>query len=334
MAERRMFAKAIVESDVFLEMPHCAQTLYFHLSMNADDEGFVNRVQTIMRMVRAGADDLNILVARRFVILFDTKVLVVKHWRINNYLRSDRFHPTEHIEERGMLNVKENGAYTLADAVLQDEIGTQIGGGIPVGTPLVYQRYTELYKNRIEERSSYRASESAHAGATTTTSTTSKNISADNAYTRDVTTTTTPSIEDVRDFAEKNGIVTDLDAFYAYNEMRGWDVKNWRGALKRWAQKDAEKASAQPVSIQPTNNQIPVSTSDSFWRAEAFNTLYTDDRFRALDAKVRRLSLEQAHAEIDGKDSTEIAAERDRAIDERATRAQELGFDPAKLWED
>lgn len=329
MAERRMFAKAIVESDAFLEMPHGAQVLYLHLGMNADDDGFVNRVQTIMRMVRAGADDLNILVARRFVILFDTKVLVVKHWRINNYIQKDRYRPTDYQEEFSRLILNKNGAYSLPEPA---ENSSGNDGCIQP----VYRLDTQirLGKVRLDECSSGRASECVHAGATTTTSTISKNISADNAYTRDVTTTTTPSIEDVRDFAEKNGIVTDLDAFYAYNEMRGWDVKNWRGALKRWAQKDAEKASAQPVSIQSTNNQIPVSTSDSFWRAEAFNTLYTDDRFRALDAKVRRLSLEQAHAEIDGKDSTEIAAEWDRAIDERATRAQELGFDPAKLWED
>lgn len=329
MAERRMFAKAIVESDAFLEMPHGAQVLYLHLGMNADDDGFVNRVQTIMRMVRAGADDLNILVARRFVILFDTKVLVVKHWRINNYIQKDRYRPTDYQEEFSRLILNKNGAYSLPEPA-------ENSGGNDGCIQPVYRLDTQirLGKVRLDESSSERASECVHTDATTTASITSKNISADNAYTRDMTTTTTPSIEDVRDFAEKNGIVTDLDAFYAYNEMRGWDVKNWRGALKRWAQKDAEKATVSVISKPTSNNDIPLSSSASFSRAEAFDILNRDSKFKTLDAKVRRLELDEAHAEIAGEDGSKIAKEKEKAKKSRANRACELGFNPALLWED
>ena len=115
MAERRMFAKTIVASDAFLDMPLSARCLYFALGMYADDEGFVNNVNSIMRLVGASTDDKNILLVRRFVIEFPSGVFLIKHWRINNYLRSDRFQATKYIEERNQVVIGENGAYVLVD---------------------------------------------------------------------------------------------------------------------------------------------------------------------------------------------------------------------------
>ena len=112
MAERRMFSKKITTSDAFLEMPDSAQNLYFHLSMDADDDGFVGSPKSIMRLVRAKEDDMKLLVAKSFIIPFDSGIIVIKHWRINNLIRSDRYKPTTYTEERAMLAVKENGAYT------------------------------------------------------------------------------------------------------------------------------------------------------------------------------------------------------------------------------
>lgn len=117
MAERRMFAKTIIDSDAFLDMPMSAQCLYFHLCMRADDEGFVNNPKKIQRMIGASEDDAKVLVGKKFIIPFDSGVIVIKHWKIHNYIRGDRLKETEYLEERNLLDVKDNGAYTLiADA--------------------------------------------------------------------------------------------------------------------------------------------------------------------------------------------------------------------------
>lgn len=113
MAEKRMFAKTIIDSDAFLDMPLSSQALYFHLSMRADDEGFVNNPKKIVRMICAAQDDLNVLILRNFVIPFDSGIIVIKHWKMNNYLRSDRFKPTVYTRERSMLILNKNGAYSL-----------------------------------------------------------------------------------------------------------------------------------------------------------------------------------------------------------------------------
>jgi len=107
-----MFSLQITESDAFLDMPLSSQALYFHLSMNADDEGFVNSPKRVMRMVGASEDDLKILLTKRFLIAFPSGVMVVKHWKINNSIPNDRFKPTDYQEERAMLEVKQNKAYT------------------------------------------------------------------------------------------------------------------------------------------------------------------------------------------------------------------------------
>lgn len=115
MAERRMFSKTIVDSDAFLDMPLSTQALYFHLSMRADDDGFLNNAKKIQKIIGASDDDLKLLIIKRFVIAFDDGIIVVKHWRMNNYLRKDRYTPTVYQEEFKMLGIKDNGAYTLLD---------------------------------------------------------------------------------------------------------------------------------------------------------------------------------------------------------------------------
>ena len=131
-----MFSTQIIDSDAFLEMPLSSQTLYFHLSMRADDDGFVNNPKRIQRMIGASDDDLKLLIAKSFVLTFDSGVLVIKHWRINNYIRSDRYKPTLYSEEMQQLGVKDNGSYTFNNS----------------GIPMVYQTDTEyrLDKNRLE----------------------------------------------------------------------------------------------------------------------------------------------------------------------------------------
>ena len=115
MAQRRMFTEKIVESDAFTEMPLSTQALYFHLNMEADDDGFVNNPKRVSRSVGASEDDLKILIAKRFVLPFESGIIAIKHWRMHNLLRKDRYTETQYQEEKNMLLLKENGAYTEAD---------------------------------------------------------------------------------------------------------------------------------------------------------------------------------------------------------------------------
>lgn len=112
MAKRRMFSQQITESDSFLEMPLSTQALYFHLGMSADDDGFVNNPKRIQRVIGANEDDLKLLIAKNFVIGFDSGVIVIKHWKMNNYIPKDRYTPTVYEEEKAMLFEKPNRAYT------------------------------------------------------------------------------------------------------------------------------------------------------------------------------------------------------------------------------
>ena len=103
MAQRRMFSKKITETDKFLEMPLSSQALYFHLSMGADDEGFIDRAKTIQRTIGASGDDMKLLIAKGFLIPFESGVVVIRHWRIHNFIQSDRFQKTIHEKEKNQL---------------------------------------------------------------------------------------------------------------------------------------------------------------------------------------------------------------------------------------
>ena len=110
-----MFAKSIVLSDAFLDMPLSARCLYFTLGMLADDDGFIGSPKSIMRQCGASQDDMAILLQKRYVLAFESGVIVIKHWRMNNYLQNDRHKSTTYLEELGTLIVDERGAYTEAN---------------------------------------------------------------------------------------------------------------------------------------------------------------------------------------------------------------------------
>jgi hypothetical protein len=112
MAERRMFAKTIIDSDAFLEMPMSCQALYFHLCMRADDDGFINNPKKISRMIGSNEDEIKILLAKRFLIDFESGVIVIKHWRMHNYIAKDRYKETVYKNEKKQLEINDNGAYT------------------------------------------------------------------------------------------------------------------------------------------------------------------------------------------------------------------------------
>ena len=114
MAERRMFAKTIVTSDAFLDMPATTRCLYFTLAMFADDDGFVNSPKSIMRQSGASEDDLKILFTKRYILGFDSGVIVIKHWKIHNLIQKDRYKETTYLEEKAQLVLDDKKAYTEA----------------------------------------------------------------------------------------------------------------------------------------------------------------------------------------------------------------------------
>ena len=114
MANKLMFAKSIIDSDAFLDMPATTQLLYFHLSMRADDDGFVNNPKKIQRMVGCSDDDLKLLMAKSFIIAFESGVIVIKHWKIHNYIRNDTYNETLCKTEKKMLCLDENKEYQFA----------------------------------------------------------------------------------------------------------------------------------------------------------------------------------------------------------------------------
>lgn len=180
MAERRMFAKTIVLSDAFLDMSPTARCLYFTLGMFADDDGFVNSPKGIMRQCGASEDDLKLLLAKKFVLAFESGVIVIKHWRINNYLRSDRYVETKYTEEKSLLTIDEKGTYGFGipsmgipsigkDSIDKDSIGKDSNNtptrkmyGQYKNVPLSDEQYSKLkeefpsnYEEWIEKVSDY-----------------------------------------------------------------------------------------------------------------------------------------------------------------------------------
>lgn len=195
MAERRMFAKTIVTSDAFLDMPLSARCLYFTLGMFADDDGFVNNPKSIMRQVGASTDDLNLLLAKRFILAFDSGVIVIKHWRIHNYIRNDRYKETKYIDEKSTLMLDEKGAYKEWDTV---------------GIPLVSKMDTQV--SIVEDKLS-------KDRLNTTTTDEPPMLSEVYLYFKDF-------VDDAINEAEK---------FHAYNANKGWTcLPDWRAAADLW----------------------------------------------------------------------------------------------------
>lgn len=205
MAERRMFAKTIIDSDAFIDMPVTTRLLYYDLGMRADDDGFVNSPKKIMRMVGASQDDLAILISKKFIIPFETGVVVIKHWRIHNYIRNDRYKPTKYEEEMSQLVVKENGAYTLG---IPD--GNQMDtNGIPMVSTLDTQ--DRLGKDRLGK-------------------------DRDNKRTR----FTPPTLEEVKAYCEERKNNVDAEHFIDYYSSQHWKKANgrpledWKAAVRTW----------------------------------------------------------------------------------------------------
>ena len=224
MAERRMFAKTIIDSDAFLDMPVTARLLYYDLAMRADDDGFVNSPKKIMRMIGASQDDLAILCARKFLIPFETGVVVIKHWRIHNYIQNDRYKPTSYQDEKSKLVVKDNKAYSLKE-----------GYETAVITPCIQDVSKLETQVRIELGKSKDSLESGAKG-------TSRKF-------------VPPTFEEVKAYCDERNNGIDPQHFIDYYQMRGWVLSNgkkmvdFRAAIRTWEQRNKK--------------EVPVETKDT-----------------------------------------------------------------------
>mgnify|MGYP007090497323 FL=1 len=247
MAERRMFAKSIIDTDAFLDMPASSQNLYFHLAMRADDDGFVDNPRKIQRIVGASDDDLRILIGKRYILAFDSGVIVIKHWRLHNYIRKDRYTPTLYEEEKNSLYLKENGAYTdhpveppeMPEQTVENTPETASENSMAtIGQPMVTHLATQdrlgkdrLVEGRIEGSSSLRSEEPKKV---------KKKSSA--AF-------VPPTLEEVAAYARERNSSVDPKKFFEYFntpndkgqtwiDSKGNPVRNWKQKFLTWEGRD------------------------------------------------------------------------------------------------
>ena len=235
MANRRMFAKTIIDSDAFLDMPPSTQVLYFHLAMRADDDGFINNPKTIMRIVGAKDDDIKLLVAKRFIIPFDSGVVVIKHWRIHNYIQNDRYTETKYIDEKNQLIINKKNGYSLKQIGLLDDENDNV---------YILDTQDRLGKDRLgKDRLELERDK--------------------NKATRFIK----PTIDEIKTFLNEQEYETDIDRyadrFYNFYESKGWKVgkekmKDWKAAIRGWLSRDniKKKEEVAAETIDDLNDPI------------------------------------------------------------------------------
>ena len=208
MAERRMFAKSIIDSDAFLELPAKSQLLYFHLAMRADDEGFVNKAKTVSRTCGCSEEDLQRLVKEQFLIQFDGGLVVIRHWKVHNWIRGDRLRPTVYTTQKAALVLDESGAYTLcqtSDRQVTDNCQTQ----------------DRLGKDRLGKVSSGQESIGGCGGT-----------EADPSF-------RAPTLTEVMIYVKQKKYQVDPERFLQFYLKNGWKeqgkpMKDWKGAVDLW----------------------------------------------------------------------------------------------------
>ena len=220
MAERRMFAKTIVDSDAFLDMPATAQLLYFHLAMRADDDGFVNKPKAVMRLCGARDDDAKTLIEKKFLIPFESGVVVIKHWKIHNYIAKDRYKETKYKEEKATLSLDDNNSYTTCIQPV-DKLNTQ----------------DRLGKDRLGK-------DSIDIGICASNDAPPPKKSKKFAK---------PTLEEVEAYCNERGNNVDPQRFIAHYESNGWKVgknamKNWKAAVISWERNEYANNAEKPES--------------------------------------------------------------------------------------
>ena len=240
MANRRMFSLDIIDTDTFLDMPATARLLYYDLGMRADDDGFLQNAQRIVRMTDAGKDDLALLMEKGYLIPFESGACVIRHWCVNNQIRKDRYRPSICTEERALLGVSDSGEYVLADTLSPD-------GELPSGCRLVANPATQyrlgkdrLDKNRIGKRSLEKDSVSEECAHND-----DESLDAEETLQR----FSPPTAEDVRAYCAEMGIDIDAEKFVSYYSATGWKrgntmISDWKSCVHLWSLRQKNERTA------------------------------------------------------------------------------------------
>lgn len=210
-----MITKLVTDDDHFLNLSSSAQALYLHLNMSADDDGFCNQISASMFKAHASVEDLEALLRNRYIYQFENGVIVIKHWRMANALRKDRYTPTAFQEELAKLQLKDNGSYTL------------VADWLPDGCRLV-----ATDKNRLEEIRL------------------DKNSLDDSSAVSDKPKTTKrfkpPTIDEIQAYIDENYFMVDANKFFDYYTANGWTIggkskmKDWKATVRNWDRREQE----------------------------------------------------------------------------------------------
>lgn len=261
MADKRMMSKSVIDTDMFLDMPASTQCLYFQMLLRADDDGFLKNAKTIMRTVGASPDDVKLLIAKQYLIPFDTGIMAIKHWRIHNYIKKDRYKPTD-CEEIKLLEVNEKGEYVLAEPS-RNQVGSKMEPTcIQSGTTLEPMRNQVGSKMEPQVRDRDRDRLEIEIGKDRDSRESSrKRSSANNSTTAHKFVK--PTLEELKAYIAENGYTFPAEAFMDYYESNGWKVgrntmKSWQATCRTWQRHELprkEQDNQGPVS--PEIDNIP-----------------------------------------------------------------------------
>lgn len=218
MAQKRMFSLLVTDTDKFLDMSASAQALYFHLGMHGDDDGFVCSPRKIARAAGCNDDDLRLLASKGYIIPFESGVVVITDWAINNTLKNDRYHPTIYAEEKAMLTVETSGRFRLGSSLEppRNHVGTSLEPELNRTKPNITKQSKE---NRADKPPRTRFSP--------------------------------PAVEDVRAYCVERGNSVDAERFCDYYVANGWvqgkgkPIKDWRATVRTWERRSDSKCESK-----------------------------------------------------------------------------------------
>lgn len=231
MADRRMISKSVIDTDMFLDMPISAQCLYFHLLLRADDDGFLKNAKTIMRITGTTEKDMKVLIAKKYVIAFESGIILIRHWKVHNYIKSDRYRPSD-CEEKEFVKLDGNNVYVLSDEGKKSgciQTGTEVEPNwnqngtsldpkrIQTGTEVEPQVRLELGKSKDSIRESIERK---------------RNLGSKTRFKK-------PTIDEIKEYIHEKGYTFSAERFFNYYESNGWMVgrnhmKSWKAACVNW----------------------------------------------------------------------------------------------------
>lgn len=242
MAQKRMFNMKIVDSDAFLDMPLSTQCLYFHLNMRADDDGFVGNPRRIVRLISANDDDLKLLLTKKFILAFESGVIVIKHWRIHNTISSNAYNETSYLGEKAMLLLKDNKSYSLNDGLPIDDSALIARRNEQAEIAKCKKNAKKMLPDKIREDKSSEDKEEISEERNTLTG-----IKKESEEDASLPRFRRPTLEEVTDYCEERNNGVDPQRFISYYESVGWKVgktpmKDWKAAVRTWEAKEKKKS--------------------------------------------------------------------------------------------